>query len=191
MLNRFKPKRESKKEEYLKRQQIFNINGGVKKNLPSFEIESRFLSDCRNVFSKDGKLCIRPGYRTFGNGFPLASRPLMNIEQFFKYDGTEYICAFTDKLIYKYNTSTEYWDIISPQLVIDDCEDAWTASANVTDANDTTYVRYGTNCRKLTVAAGFTTGIVAYENFSSYIYTCFLLCEIKCCSYSRTTSASY
>jgi hypothetical protein len=56
--------------------------------------------------------------------------------------------------------------------VIEDCEDAWTASANVTDSSSTTN-KEGTNSRSFAIAAGFTTGKIAYEgigtiNFSAY-----------------------
>ena len=57
--------------------------------------------------------------------------------------------------------------------VIEDCEDAWVASANVTATTPTTN-KEGTNSCSLAIAAGFTTGKVAYEalagstDFSAY-----------------------
>lgn len=45
---------------------------------------------------------------------------------------------------------------------IDDCEDAWVASANVTCTTSTTN-KLGTNSSSIAIAAGFTTGLVAYE----------------------------
>ena len=57
--------------------------------------------------------------------------------------------------------------------VIEDCEDAWVASANVTATASTTN-KEGTNSCSLAIAAGFTTGKVAYEalagstDFSGY-----------------------
>ena len=57
--------------------------------------------------------------------------------------------------------------------VIEDCEDAWVASANVTATTSTTN-KEGTNSCSLAIAAGFTTGKVAYEalagstDFSGY-----------------------
>jgi len=50
--------------------------------------------------------------------------------------------------------------------VIEDCEDAWVASANVTATISTTN-KLGTNSCSLAIAAGFTTGIVAYEALAS------------------------
>ena len=47
---------------------------------------------------------------------------------------------------------------------ITDCESAWTASANVTASVDTAYTSYktGSGCASLVIAAGFTTGKIAY-----------------------------
>ena len=62
-------------------------------------------------------------------------------------------------------------------LVVEDCEDAWTPSANVTCTADGTATNFkvGTNSAKQVFAAGFTTGVAAYEDFapvdmSGYLY---------------------
>jgi len=46
---------------------------------------------------------------------------------------------------------------------IDLCEVAWTASANVTATTTTTNVKQGINAANISIAAGFTTGLVAYR----------------------------
>jgi hypothetical protein len=56
---------------------------------------------------------------------------------------------------------------------IDDCETAWTASANVTATADTTQFKENTKSAKLVIAAAFTTGLAAYRatgtlNLSAY-----------------------
>jgi hypothetical protein len=57
---------------------------------------------------------------------------------------------------------------------IDRCESAWTPSANVTATAEGTTRKEGTNSSSLAIAAGFTTGLVAYSalagatDFSSY-----------------------
>jgi hypothetical protein len=57
---------------------------------------------------------------------------------------------------------------------VDMCESAWTASANVTASLNNSSMREGSNCVSLAVAAGFTTGKIAYRalgattDFSSY-----------------------
>jgi hypothetical protein len=50
-----------------------------------------------------------------------------------------------------------------PRL-IDDCEAAWTASANVTATLDQEDYKAGKGSAKLAIAAGFTTGLAAYED---------------------------
>jgi hypothetical protein len=45
---------------------------------------------------------------------------------------------------------------------IADCETAWTASANVTATADTAQFKENTKSAKLAIAAGFTTGLIAY-----------------------------
>ncbi|MFH1141757.1 MAG: archaellin/type IV pilin N-terminal domain-containing protein, partial [Chloroflexota bacterium] len=52
---------------------------------------------------------------------------------------------------------------------IDDADDAWTASANVTGSTDTTDKKEGTASVELAVQAAFTTGIIAYEDLAAAI----------------------
>lgn len=50
---------------------------------------------------------------------------------------------------------------------IDDADDAWVASANVTGSTDTSDKKEGDASVDLIVAGAFTTGIIAYENFGA------------------------
>ena len=52
------------------------------------------------------------------------------------------------------------------QAEIDDCDSAWTASANVTATADTSDKKEGTASVKLAIADGFTTGLVAYHDIT-------------------------
>jgi len=56
----------------------------------------------------------------------------------------------------------------SQGTLVENCEDAWTANANVTCTADTTagYVIKGTSCAKNVVGAVFTSGIACYEDLS-------------------------
>lgn len=47
-------------------------------------------------------------------------------------------------------------------LLVTDCEAAWTASANVTSTADAAVFRTGTKAAKHVIAAGFTTGLASY-----------------------------
>ena len=53
--------------------------------------------------------------------------------------------------------------------VLNDDGGIWVASANVTDASDTDDRKSGTDSVELVIAAGFTTGLVAYANTASTI----------------------
>jgi hypothetical protein len=53
-----------------------------------------------------------------------------------------------------------------PQVMVDSCDSAWTASANVTASADATDEQEGTACCKLVVADAFTTGTLAYHDIS-------------------------
>lgn len=53
----------------------------------------------------------------------------------------------------------------SAQL-IHNCETNWTASTNVTSELDSSDYKVGSNSIKLTIAAGFTTGLLAYKNIT-------------------------
>ena len=53
------------------------------------------------------------------------------------------------------------------KVVMEDCEDAWTAKSNVTSTADTAFVKLGTKSAKHVIAAGHTTGLVSTEDFSS------------------------
>lgn len=52
---------------------------------------------------------------------------------------------------------------------LDDADDNWTASTNVTAALDSSDRKQGSGSVDLTVAAAFTTGLIAYEDLSSAI----------------------
>lgn len=62
--------------------------------------------------------------------------------------------------------------------VIDNCETAWTQSANVTATRQTTYAKQGTYHAQLVIASAFVTGLVAYFatgtlDLSAYQQVCF------------------
>lgn len=59
-------------------------------------------------------------------------------------------------------------------LVVEDCEDAWTAGSNVTATKDTFFVKKGTYGAKLVVAAGASaTAILGYKDFTAMDITAY------------------
>jgi hypothetical protein len=168
VLLKYKPpkKKSDEEEDYISSKSVFAMNGGENSQIPPIEIQDRELARGHNIYVHNNKIKSRYGYQTFGNGLPLPSA-IVQFEQFYGYDGTEYLVCFTETDAYQYNSSTGYWDLKTPNALIDDCETAWTASANVTATRDTTWLRYGTYSAKLAIAAAFTTGLAGYFNFSS------------------------
>lgn len=125
----------------------------------------------RGVYMKDGKVISDFGYVNFPT--PGATKTnflngsVMMIKQLPLTTGLNYLVALTTTNAYLYNTSTLTWDNITNGTTVEDCEDDWVASANVTSAAQTTYKLKGTKAIKVAIAAGFTTGVAAYEDISS------------------------
>lgn len=161
-------KKIDKEEDYISSKPVFALNGGQNSQIPPIEIDDRHYAVGRNVYVFENKVKSRYGYEQFGNGLPLPSAPVQ-FEQFYAYDGTEYLICFTEKDIYKYNTTTGYWDLVSPNEIVHDCEDAWTASADVVGSQATDWFRYGTKSAKFNVQDAFTTGLVGYRNLAAPI----------------------
>jgi hypothetical protein len=171
MLTQFKQKRvkydpSTYTRDYHKDKQCFSIVGGQKTSVPPIELEDYKLSNMYNCYYVDNYVASRFGYKSFGNGLPLPN-PIVTIKQFTAYDGSTYLCIFTTKNVYKYNTSTKCFDLITDHTDVCDCEDAWTASAKVTATASTDWFRYGSKSAKIVIADDFTTGLAAYKNFSS------------------------
>jgi len=186
MLGQFKQKRSNKNslvkdrdKKYIESKAIFGATGGMQTSVDPIELKDEKLSYMYNIMIEKNRLKTRHGYTTFGNGLPLPNA-IVQTQQFFKYDGTQYLVAFTTKDIYCYNSGTGYWDLVTKNLLIDDCETGWTASANVTATADTTWKRYGSKSAKLAIAAGFTTGLAAYfavsdSSFAPYTHVHFYI----------------
>ena len=156
MLQRFKQKHPSlrdKEKTYIMKSPQF-VFTGMRKDESPLKIDEQTLSNARNVLIKEGRWRKRHGLIPFGNGLPLPD-PVMRIEQFFKYDGTEYLVAFTTKNIYVYNVTTEYWDLIIEKLLIDDCETAWAVVGGAESVADDTWFRYGVYSTKISSSTSF------------------------------------
>lgn len=89
---------------------------------------------------------------------------VMRLEQFKLFSGLSYLLCFTTRYLYQYNTSTSTWDVAIQGILLDNCESAFTASANVTTTADTSIKIRGSKSNKNVIAGAFTTGIVAYRD---------------------------
>ena len=167
-LIRFNPKLKSKTENNRDMQTLptFAIVGGMKMSIPPNELESMYCSLANNILFDKNKIKQRGGYVVYGTTTPLSGDAILNITEFVGYDGIKYICAFTKKNAYLYDGAS-YWNPITEQITISDCQSAWTASANVVSTADSTIARVGTKSAKHVIDAAFTTGLASYIDISS------------------------
>lgn len=144
---------------------------GMVTNAPSTVLDPEASTNIEAMVLKDGVASSDTGHVDFPTVAATATNELngavMRFDQFYKTDGTTYPIALTVKHAYLYNTSTSTWDVITQGTAVEDCEDAWTAASDVTCTADGTVKLRGTYSAKQVIAAGFTTGIVAYEDMAS------------------------
>lgn len=150
---------------------IYSPEKGLILNKPSTTIPKEASTYISGMYIKDGEVISDFGHRAFPSPGDTQTNYLhgtvMRIDQFFVLSGLSYLIAFTTTNAYQYNTGTSTWDNITQGATVEDCEDAWTANANVTSAVDSSVKLRGTNSVKNTIGASFTTGIAAYEDFAS------------------------
>jgi hypothetical protein len=130
MLKQFIQKRVEKDKEYINKSPKFVFNGMRKDDSP-IKIGDDVLYNSVNSFKKNGKWKKRPGLELFGSGLPF-NDPVVQIEQFFKYDGTEYLVAFTTRNAYLYSSAIDTW----VKMNVSDC---FTASYNDRFSCETMY----------------------------------------------------
>ena len=127
------------------------------------EVSPLEMTACQNVSIQDGLIQKRHGYRLFGTNLPL-SGPIMGFDQYRKMSGATYLLAMTTKDLYRWNSSTTQWDLLTESGTLDDCEDdpvAWIAAANVTVSRETSDIKAGSAAVKISPSDSFTTGQLA------------------------------
>jgi len=137
--------------------------GGLRMDLPGNLISDTQITDCQNIFFEQGYLKKRYGYSRLGTNLPLAGQ-VIGSDQFYLFSGSDYLLALTTTGVWKYIPASTYWETIMTTEQEDDCETTWTAKANVTAADDTSDYKEGSTAQKISPAAGFTTGILAYRD---------------------------
>ena len=146
---------------------IYAPTKGMITNVPATLLPKEASPYIKGMYLRDGEIVSDFGHTDFpvtGNTKTNAlNGTVMYITQFYLKDGTSSLLAFTTTGCYKYNTSTLTWDCITQGTLVENCEDAWAAAANVTSTADGTIKLTGTYSSKNLIAAGFTTGIIASE----------------------------
>ena len=148
-------------------QHIFAPDKGLAQNMAPTLIPERNCPNCSNVKFRFGEVSKASGYVKFGSdGQPLswdgtAGLRVMALPDFKLLDSTIVYLALTLEDAFVYDAGGKRWRAMG--RVAEDCEDAWTLAAEVTQASDTGQV--GTNCRKFTATSSYTkNAMFAYEN---------------------------
>ncbi|MHC4073368.1 MAG: hypothetical protein ACYTGS_15260, partial [Planctomycetota bacterium] len=148
---------------------ILAPRGGLRYDIPADVIADSDMGGGQNVFMQEGLIKKRYGYVTLGANIPLAG-PVIGIDQFYLYAGTDVLLLITTKMGYylKDPTGTPYWETIRSNEVEDDCETTWTSDmgANGSVADEGTIKKVGTYSQKITVNTAFTTGLIAHRDQS-------------------------
>ena len=150
---------------------IFAPTKGIITNIPPSFLPKEASPYMKGVYLKDGVVSSDFGHTAYPTPGVVMTNFLngsvMRIDQFYTLGGLSFLLAFTTTNLYHYNTSTTTWDCITQGTTVEDCEDAWTANANVTATAEVTPKLRGSKAVKIVVATDFTTGVAAYENFGS------------------------
>jgi len=147
---------------------VFEPTKGMVTSRAPTGLEPQMSPWAKGIIMRDGEVRSDFGMTNFPEPGDLKTNALngtvMLIDQFYLLNGNSHLMAFTVNCLYEYNTSTTTWDVAIQGNLINNTELAFTAAANVTSTRDTVVKLRGTYSSKNVVAAGHTTGIVAYSN---------------------------
>ena len=146
---------------------ILAPRGGLNLTLPGDLISAMEMAGCQNVFFEEGLVKKRYGYTQKGNNLPLLGI-ITGSDQFYDFKGNSWLLVGTTTDVYRYNTNTSMWVHITPSMVLENCDDVWTAGSGDTIAVDGNDKIDGDYSVKITLAAERSDGDkLAYENISS------------------------
>lgn len=146
--------------------EIYAPTSGLEYRIPDTMKDVRMASNILNCRLSNGEVTKDWGYAQWGSNQPLLGTPCL-LSVYKEFDGDLRPMCFTTKYIYDYETASDRWNIVGPvNAVIDDCEDAWAAEADVTCDTSTDEVR-GSKSSEITIAAAFGTGLAASEALDS------------------------
>lgn len=129
----------------------------------------RYSPNMKNIVLTRNGARKRGGYSQFGLNLPLKGIGMELIE-YADARNTVHLLAITSTNAYKYNTSTESWDYITPTTLLDGCESGWTKAAgpNVTVTHDTSDFKAGSASMKVVLNEEMGAGdLIAYKDISS------------------------
>lgn len=161
----------ARKTEMGKWHHVYAPTKGMITSIPSTILAKEASPWIKGCYLRDGEVNSDFGHTDWPTPGVLKTNALngsvMKIDQLFLTNGNSYLLAFTTTNAYQYNTSTDTWDVVTRGILVDDCETAWTAQANVTSTRDTAVKLRGTYSAKHVIAAAFTTGIASTYDITS------------------------
>lgn len=136
-------------------------------DLPANEIGDMELSDCRNCTLQDGLRIKRPGFPRLGSNLPLSGACTGGV-YYQLYSGTKQLVMGSIEDLYRFNTTSEKWEIITPSETAEACDEGWLAGSGDTLAHDATDKMIGSAALKLTLgAARSENDCLAYKDIDS------------------------
>lgn len=147
---------------------VYAPTKGMITNVPSTLLPKEASPNIKGMYLKDGEMISDFGHVAFPTPGVLMTNALngsvLAVEQFFLKIGTSSLLAFTTTNVYKYNTSTTTWDVVTQGTEINNCEAQWDAQSEVTSTADTAVKLRGSKSAKHVIATAFTTGIISSED---------------------------
>lgn len=125
------------------------------------------MSDCRNCTLQDGLRIKRPGFPRLGSNLPLSEACIGGI-YYSLYSGTKQLVVGSTEDLYRLNTTSEKWELITPSATAEACDEGWAAGAADTMAHDDDDKMIGSASMKLTLTAARSENVcLAYKDISS------------------------
>jgi hypothetical protein len=147
---------------------VYGLDAGLDFSKSSTMITNESTPNCEEVNFRDSNVSKSTGTFYFAgtDTVPLLDKPVMGIYLYTKTSVGDKLIVNTTTNAYAYNSNSGLLECITRGVVVEDCEDVWAVNANVT-CDVSTDARKGTYSVAITIASGFTTGVAAYENFTS------------------------
>jgi len=140
---------------------------GLNRDIEPTELIGQYSPFMQNMVVETERLRKRLGYTTVGGNLPLSGVG-SELIQYVDAGGDIHQIALTTTNAYKHNVSSDLWELITPCVEIEDCEDVWVAGSGDTIAVDSLEKVKGTKSVSIELVANRSDGDkLAYEDFDS------------------------
>jgi hypothetical protein len=114
------------------------------------QIPSTAMSGGQNIFIEDGFVKKKKGYSQKG---AILDGAITGSDQFFEFSGSSFLLVTTPTNVFVWNATTEQWNILSDNTLLENCDDVWAGGSGDTIASDTTLKVNGSASAKVTLVA--------------------------------------